>query len=85
MARELGVDYFETSVLTYYGVDQMFENAIRTALIARRKKFWMTNLKRVNRPMLQVCTGGGGGGRGSERERWDEDGPLISPLPWDPG
>ena len=57
VARDLGVDYFETSVLTYYGVDQMFENAIRAALIARRKKFWMTNLKRVNRPMLQVCTG----------------------------
>ncbi|KAF0312619.1 Rho-related BTB domain-containing protein 2 [Amphibalanus amphitrite] len=54
VARELGVDYFETSVLTYYGVDQMFENAIRAALIARRKKFWMTNLKRVNRPMLQA-------------------------------
>ena len=57
MARDLGVDYFETSVLTYYGVDQMFENAIRAALIARRKKFWMTNLKRVNRPMLQVGSG----------------------------
>jgi len=54
VASDLGVDYFETSVLTYYGVDQLFENAIRVALIARRKKFWMSNLKRVSRPLLQA-------------------------------
>lgn len=56
IARELGVYYYETSVLTYHGVNEVFENAIRAALIARRQqRFWMTNLKKVQRPLLQVC------------------------------
>jgi Rho-related BTB domain-containing protein 1/2 len=55
VARELGLYYYETSVLTYYGVNEVFENAIRAALIARRQqRFWMTNLKKVQRPLLQV-------------------------------
>uniref|UniRef100_A0A146MA20 Rho-related BTB domain-containing protein 1 n=2 Tax=Lygus hesperus TaxID=30085 RepID=A0A146MA20_LYGHE len=55
IARELGVTYYETSVLTYYGVNEVFENAIRAALIARRQqRFWMTNLKKVQRPLLQA-------------------------------
>lgn len=55
IARELGIHYYETSVLTYYGVNEVFENAIRAALIARRQqRFWMTNLKKVQRPLLQV-------------------------------
>lgn len=57
VARELGVCYYETSVFTYYGVNEVFENSIRAALIARRQqRFWMTNLKRVQRPLLQVIT-----------------------------
>lgn len=55
LAHELGIYYYETSVFTYYGVNEVFENAIRAALIARRQqRFWMTNLKRVQRPLLQV-------------------------------
>ncbi|XP_021938929.1 rho-related BTB domain-containing protein 1-like [Zootermopsis nevadensis] len=55
IAKELGVYYYETSVLTYYGVNEVFENAIRAALIARRQqRFWMTNLKKVQRPLLQA-------------------------------
>jgi len=55
IAKELGVYYYETSVLTYYGVNEVFENAIRAALIARRQqRFWITNLKKVQRPLLQV-------------------------------
>lgn len=55
IARELGLTYYETSVLTYYGVNEVFENAIRAALIARRQqRFWMTNLKKVQRPLLQA-------------------------------
>lgn len=55
VAKELGVAYYETSVFTYFGVNEVFENAIRAALIARREhRFWMTNLKRVQRPILQV-------------------------------
>ncbi|KAJ4449671.1 hypothetical protein ANN_01075 [Periplaneta americana] len=55
IAKELGIYYYETSVLTYYGVNEVFENAIRAALIARRQqRFWMTNLKKVQRPLLQA-------------------------------
>ncbi|KAK0183399.1 hypothetical protein PV327_001445 [Microctonus hyperodae] len=55
VARELGVNYYEASVFTYYGVNEVFENSIRAALIARRQqRFWMTNLKRVQRPLLQA-------------------------------
>lgn len=55
VARELGVCYYETSVFTYYGVNEVFENSIRAALIARRQqRFWITNLKRVQRPLFQV-------------------------------
>ena len=55
VARDLGICYYETSVFTYYGVNEVFENSIRAALIARRQtRFWMTNLKRVQRPLLQV-------------------------------
>lgn len=55
VAKELGIAYYETSVFTYFGVNEVFENAIRAALIQRRhQRFWMTNLKRVKRPQLQV-------------------------------
>lgn len=55
VAKELGIAYYETSVFTYFGVNEVFENAIRAALIQRRhQRFWMTNLKRVKRPLLQV-------------------------------
>lgn len=55
VAREIGVEYYETSVLTYFGVNEVFDNVIRAALISRRQqRFWMTNLKRVQRPTLQV-------------------------------
>lgn len=55
LAREFGVHYYEASVLTYYGVNDVFENAIRAALISRRnQRFWMTSLKKVQRPLLQV-------------------------------
>ncbi|XP_047512845.1 rho-related BTB domain-containing protein 1 isoform X2 [Pieris napi] len=55
LARDFGIYYYETSVFTYYGVNEVFENAIRAALIARRQqRFWMTNLKRVQRPLLQA-------------------------------
>lgn len=55
VARELGVNYYEASVFTNFGVNEVFENAIRAALIARRQqRFWITNLKKVQRPLLQV-------------------------------
>ncbi|KAK5645526.1 hypothetical protein RI129_006826 [Pyrocoelia pectoralis] len=55
VAQELGLYYYETSVLTYFGVNEVFENAIRAALQARRQqRFWQTNLKKVQRPLLQA-------------------------------
>ena len=57
VARDLGLPYYETSALTYYGIDAVFENAIRAALCARRnQRFWVTGLKKVMRPALQVLT-----------------------------
>ena len=55
VARDLGIPYYETSVLTFYGIDELFENAIRAALCSRRsQRFWMTGLKKVMQPALQV-------------------------------
>uniref|UniRef100_A0A6A7G382 Rho-related BTB domain-containing protein 1-like isoform X2 n=3 Tax=Hirondellea gigas TaxID=1518452 RepID=A0A6A7G382_9CRUS len=55
VAREMGVEYYESSVLSYYGVPEVFDNVIRAALVARRQqRFWMTNLKRVQRPLVQA-------------------------------
>ena len=42
-------------MLTYYGVNAVFENAIRAALVSRRQqRFWLAGFKRVQRPLLQV-------------------------------
>ncbi|XP_071033337.1 rho-related BTB domain-containing protein 1 isoform X2 [Parasteatoda tepidariorum] len=55
VAKEIGAPYYETSVLTHFGVNEVFENVIRSALLSRRQqRFWMTNLKHVQRPLLQV-------------------------------
>ena len=57
VAKNLGIPYYETSVLTYFGVNEVFENAIRAALCVRRQqRFWMTNLKKVMVPTLQVSS-----------------------------
>lgn len=55
VAKEIGAPYYETSVLTHFGVGEVFENVVRAALIARRQqRFWMTNLKHVQRPLIQI-------------------------------
>ncbi len=55
-AIEMGLPYYEASVLTYFGVNEVFESAIRAALCARRQqRFWIYgHLKRVSGPQLQV-------------------------------
>lgn len=54
VAKEIGATYYETSVVTMWGVKEVFENAIRAALIARRQtRFWSSQLKRVSKPRLQ--------------------------------
>lgn len=54
IAKDIGAPYYEASVLTKYGVSEVFENVIRAALLSRRQqRFWMTNLKHVRYPLLQ--------------------------------
>ncbi|XP_053313997.1 rho-related BTB domain-containing protein 2-like [Spea bombifrons] len=55
VAKELGVPYYETSVVAQFGVKDVFDNAIRAALISRRHlQFWKSHLKKVQRPLLQA-------------------------------
>ena len=54
IAKDIEAPYYETSVFTHYGVNEVFENVIRVALIARRQqRFWMTNLKHVRHSLIQ--------------------------------
>lgn len=55
VAKELGIPYYETSVVAQFGVKDVFDNAIRAALISRRHlQFWKSHLKKVQRPLLQA-------------------------------
>lgn len=55
LAKEIGAAYYETSVLTNFGVGEVFSNVIRAALLSRKQqRFWMTNLKHVQHPAIQV-------------------------------
>lgn len=55
VAKELGVPYYETSVVAQFGVKDVFDNAIRAALISRRHlQFWKSHLRDVQRPFLQA-------------------------------
>ena len=55
VAKEIGATaYYETSVLTLFGVHDLFRNAVRAALIKRRQvRFWMTTWDTVKPPQLQ--------------------------------
>ena len=55
IAEEIGQMYYETSAYSLYGVEEVFDNVIRAALIARRQhRFWQSNLKKVQKPIVQV-------------------------------
>ncbi|XP_063781644.1 rho-related BTB domain-containing protein 2-like [Pseudophryne corroboree] len=55
VAKEMGISYYETSVVAQFGVKDVFDNAIRAALISRRHlQFWKSHLKKVQRPLLQA-------------------------------
>ncbi|NXU16363.1 RHBT1 protein, partial [Pardalotus punctatus] len=55
VAQELGVPYYETSVVAQFGVKDVFDNAIRAALVSRRHlQFWKSHLRNVQRPLLQA-------------------------------
>ncbi|KAK7109938.1 rho-related BTB domain-containing protein 1-like [Littorina saxatilis] len=54
MAKEIGAPFYESSVLTKFGISDIFINSVRAALIERRKlKFWNTQLRKVQRPLIQ--------------------------------
>ena len=55
MAASIGAPYYETSVLTKYGIEDLFFNVIRATLIERRAlKFWNPQLRRVQFPLIQA-------------------------------
>ncbi|TRY56803.1 hypothetical protein DNTS_005473 [Danionella cerebrum] len=55
VAKEMGVPYYETSVVAQFGIKDVFDNAIRAALISRRHlQFWKSHLRDVQRPLLQA-------------------------------
>uniref|UniRef100_A0A8C8VL58 Rho-related BTB domain-containing protein 1 n=1 Tax=Pelusios castaneus TaxID=367368 RepID=A0A8C8VL58_9SAUR len=55
VAKELGVPYYESSVVAQFGIKDVFDNAIRAALISRRHlQFWKSHLKKMQRPLLQA-------------------------------
>ncbi|XP_033633370.1 rho-related BTB domain-containing protein 2-like [Asterias rubens] len=55
IAKEINAFYYETSAYTLYGVEEVFDNVVRAALIARRQhRFWQSNLKKVQRPLPQA-------------------------------
>ncbi|XP_059506882.1 rho-related BTB domain-containing protein 1-like isoform X2 [Stegostoma tigrinum] len=55
IAQELGIPYYETSVVAQFGIKDVFDNSIRAALIARRHlHFWKSHLKKVQKPLLQA-------------------------------
>ncbi|XP_053921683.1 rho-related BTB domain-containing protein 2-like isoform X2 [Cuculus canorus] len=55
VAAELGVPYYETSVVAQFGIKDVFDNAIRAALVSRRHlQFWKSHLKKMRRPLLQA-------------------------------
>ncbi|CAK8696767.1 unnamed protein product [Clavelina lepadiformis] len=55
VAEELNCPYYETSVLAGYGVNEVFQNACRAALLHRKSLyFWASSLKHISKPKLQV-------------------------------
>jgi len=53
LAQELKLPYYETSCVTGDGVEDLFTNALRAALLTRRR-FWRSHLKNVQRPLPQA-------------------------------
>ena len=37
VAKEIGAPYYETSVLTFFGIHDLFNNVVRAALCRRRQ------------------------------------------------
>ncbi|KAF3850962.1 hypothetical protein F7725_012734 [Dissostichus mawsoni] len=72
VAKELGIPYFETSIVAQFGVKDVFDNAIRAALISRRHlQFWKSHLKRFNDLFTLDLGGSCMVSGGEEQERKD--------------
>ena len=57
VAQKIGAFYYETSVLVQYGIDDLFMNCVRAALVSKRRGKFLSsfgNLKNVVKPHLQV-------------------------------
>lgn len=55
VAKEIGAPYYECSVLNKYGVEDVFNNVIRAAMVEKRKiRFWSAQLRRVQYPQMQA-------------------------------
>lgn len=53
-AKEIGAFYYETSVLTRFGVEETFQNAVRAALCRRRQgRLWSGHFQYVKFPQVQ--------------------------------
>ncbi|CAH1785062.1 unnamed protein product [Owenia fusiformis] len=54
VAQNIGAHYYESSVLTEYGIKDVFTNAIRAALLEKRRaRFWVPQLKYIRKPTCQ--------------------------------
>ena len=57
VAAKVGAEYYETSVLEEFGLDHVFTNVIRAALVGRRgRHFYLAvgPLKNIELPALQA-------------------------------
>lgn len=56
VARQIGAYYYETSVLEQFGIDFLFTNVVRAALVYKRDSHFWNNfglLKGISRPLCQ--------------------------------
>lgn len=56
VAKQIGAAYYETSVLEQFGIDTVFANVARVALIYKRERHFWTNfgiLKQISKPLCQ--------------------------------
>ncbi|KAL4232158.1 Rho-related BTB domain-containing protein 1 [Mactra antiquata] len=55
VAKEIGAPYYECSVYTKYGIEDVFLNIVRAAMVEKRKiRFWSSFLRRIQYPQIQA-------------------------------
>ena len=55
VAKEIGAPYYECSVFNRHGVEDVFSNVIRAAVVEKRKlRFWSAHFRRVQYPQIQA-------------------------------